>query len=62
MVACKRPGTGIEPGQADKVIGMRARRDLPRDTILQWDDLASALPEEVSAAGENGIQPAMERQ
>ena len=57
MVAYKRPGTGIEPNQADKVIGMRARRDLPRNTILQWDDLvASALPEALSAAGEDVIQ------
>ena len=54
MVAYKRPGTGIEPSQADKVIGMRARRDLPRNTILQWDDLASVLPEEIPTA--NGIQ------
>lgn len=57
MVAYKRPGTGIEPSQSEKVIGMRARRDLPRNTILQWDDLvASALPEALSAAGEDGIQ------
>ena len=57
MVAYKRPGTGIEPSQAERVIGMRARRDLPRNTILQWDDLvASVLPETVSTAVGDGSQ------
>ncbi len=55
MLAYKRPGTGIEPGQAEKVIGMRARRNLPRDTVLQWDDLlASVLPETASAVVDPG--------
>jgi N-acetylneuraminate synthase/N,N'-diacetyllegionaminate synthase len=55
MVTYKRPGTGIEPSQAEKVIGMCARRDLPRNTILQWDDLiASVLPDTLSAAVEDG--------
>ena len=33
----KRPGTGISPKYTDVVIGRRAARDLPEDTILTWD-------------------------
>jgi N,N'-diacetyllegionaminate synthase len=39
VLTFKRPGTGIEPGEAHKMIGMRARRDIKADTILSWDDL-----------------------
>jgi N,N'-diacetyllegionaminate synthase len=39
MLTFKRPGTGIAPGEAHKLIGMRARRELAADTILSWDDL-----------------------
>lgn len=35
----KRPGTGIPPFELDRVIGMRARSDLPRGTVLTYDDL-----------------------
>jgi N,N'-diacetyllegionaminate synthase len=38
MLSFKRPGTGLEPGCWEKVIGMTARRNLGKDTILQWDD------------------------
>lgn len=34
-----RPGTGIQPKDLANVIGKRAARDLPVDTILQWSDL-----------------------
>jgi N,N'-diacetyllegionaminate synthase len=39
MLACKRPGGGLEPRDLDRVIGMRAGRDLDKDSILRWDDL-----------------------
>lgn len=38
-VALLRPGTGIPPGELDKVIGKRARRGLLAGTTLQWSDL-----------------------
>jgi N-acetylneuraminate synthase/N,N'-diacetyllegionaminate synthase len=40
MLTCKRPGTGLEPKYWDRVIGMAARRNIEKDTILQWEDLA----------------------
>jgi N,N'-diacetyllegionaminate synthase len=40
MLAFKRPGTGLEPRYWEKVIGMRARRNISKNTILQWEDLA----------------------
>jgi len=39
MLSCKRPGGGIEPKELNRVVGMRARRNLCRDTILTWHDL-----------------------
>ncbi len=33
----KRPGTGISPIYTDIVIGRKVVKDLPEDTILQWD-------------------------
>jgi len=42
MLAFKRPGSGLEPRYWEKVIGMTARRNIGKDTILQWEDLASA--------------------
>ncbi len=35
----KRPGTGIPPGDVGRVLGRRAARSLPRDTMLSLDDL-----------------------
>jgi N-acetylneuraminate synthase/N,N'-diacetyllegionaminate synthase len=43
MLAYKRPGSGLEPRELDKIVGMRARRNISRDTILQWEDLAPSL-------------------
>lgn len=40
MLTCKRPGTGVSPVHWDSVIGRRVVRDLDRDHVLQWDDLA----------------------
>jgi N-acetylneuraminate synthase/N,N'-diacetyllegionaminate synthase len=46
MLACKRPGGGIEPREFDRVVGMRARRNIGRDSILNWNDLAPAISSE----------------
>jgi N-acetylneuraminate synthase/N,N'-diacetyllegionaminate synthase len=42
MLAFKRPGSGLEPRYWEKVVGMTARRNIGKDTILQWEDLAPA--------------------
>jgi N-acetylneuraminate synthase/N,N'-diacetyllegionaminate synthase len=39
MLSFKRPGSGLEPRHLEKVIGTKARRNLGKDTILQWEDL-----------------------
>jgi len=44
MLAFKRPGSGLEPRYYEKVIGMKARRNIAKDTILQWEDLAPSMP------------------
>lgn len=43
MLAFKRPGSGLEPRQAQKVVGMKARHDISKDTILQWEDLMPSM-------------------
>lgn len=35
----KRPASGISPRDFNEVVGMKAARDLPEDTILKWEDL-----------------------
>lgn len=35
----KRPGYGLSPRLAEAVAGMVARRDIPEDHWIQWDDL-----------------------
>jgi N-acetylneuraminate synthase/N,N'-diacetyllegionaminate synthase len=35
-LAAKRPGSGIAPRDADRVVGARARVDIPADTLLAW--------------------------
>ena len=35
----KRPGTGIEPSEIDKVIGRKINKDLDEDHIITWEDL-----------------------
>lgn len=38
----KRPAHGISPRNFDEVEGMKARRDIAEDTVLQWSDLEKA--------------------
>jgi len=35
----KRPGTGIQPGYKDRVIGRTLKHDIEFDSILRWEDL-----------------------
>ena len=35
----KRPGTGLEPSWIDKLIGRRARRDIPCDSHIALGDV-----------------------
>ncbi len=43
MLGFKRPGTGLEPKQAERLVGMKVRRNIGRDNALQWDDLLPSL-------------------
>jgi N,N'-diacetyllegionaminate synthase len=43
MLAFKRPGSGLEPRYYEKVIGMTARRNIGKDTILQWEDFSPSI-------------------
>src|ERR671930_135292 len=40
MLAAKKPGTGIPAARIDEVVGRRAARDLPEDTVVTEDLLA----------------------
>jgi N,N'-diacetyllegionaminate synthase len=51
MLGFKRPGSGIEPKQAERIVGMKARRNISRDTLLQWDDLEPSLGHERDESG-----------
>jgi N-acetylneuraminate synthase/N,N'-diacetyllegionaminate synthase len=44
MITYKRPGMGLPPREAARIVGMRARRDIPKDTLLSWDDVVAAGP------------------
>lgn len=37
MLTCKRPATGISPVHWDSVIGRKAKRAIPADSVLKWD-------------------------
>ncbi len=39
MVTAKRPAGGISPANIDLVVGRRAKRDIPEDAFLSWEDL-----------------------
>jgi len=39
MIAVKRPGIGIPPKFINKVIGKKAKRDIPYDSIIGWEDI-----------------------
>ena len=38
-LVCKRPGTGLAPGQLTTVLGQTLNRDLPQDHMLTREDL-----------------------
>ena len=38
-IALKRPAHGINPKYFHDVIGMKAKRDISDDEVLQWKDL-----------------------
>ena len=38
-VAVKRPGSGIVPGELERVLGRRAARDIAADQVIGWQDL-----------------------
>lgn len=40
MLAIKRPGTGIEPKYAEKLVGKKARSRIKKDTVIVWDMIA----------------------
>ncbi len=40
MLTIKRPGGGVPPDELDAVIGRRAERDIPADTVIEWGMLA----------------------
>ena len=42
MLTFKRPGTGLAPGDLDRVVGMIARQSIRADSLLQLNDLAPA--------------------
>jgi len=46
MLAFKRPGSGLEPRHSEKIVGMTARTNIGKDTILQWEDLAPSCTSE----------------
>jgi N,N'-diacetyllegionaminate synthase len=39
MLEIKRPGTGLEPKYIDDLIGLKSKRDIPRDNVIKWSDL-----------------------
>jgi N-acetylneuraminate synthase/N,N'-diacetyllegionaminate synthase len=38
-VTIKRPGTGIAPGELERALGRRVRRDLAADEVIEWSAL-----------------------
>ena len=43
MLIAKRPANGISPSCWDKVVGMIARRDIEKGSIITWEDLARRI-------------------
>jgi sialic acid synthase SpsE len=37
ILIIKRPGTGLRPAEIDKIIGMKTKRDIKKDEVLQHD-------------------------
>jgi N,N'-diacetyllegionaminate synthase len=48
MLTFKRPGSGLEPRHWEKAIGMTARRNIGKDTILQWEDFAPSISSDLN--------------
>jgi N-acetylneuraminate synthase len=44
MVAIKKPGTGIPPSRIATVIGSRAARDIPADSVITEEDISLPRP------------------
>ena len=40
MIQCKRPGTGIQPGNLPEVVGRVANRRLAEDEVITWNDIS----------------------
>ena len=40
MLVIKRPGTGIEPKDINKVIGKRIKKNIEKDNIIKWDNIS----------------------
>lgn len=49
-LTCKRPGTGMSPGQLERVVGARAKRTVLEDTVITWSMLDGARRRESIAA------------
>ena len=43
-LTCKRPGTGIPPASLPMVVGRRARRTIPEDTVITWAMIEGGRP------------------
>lgn len=39
MLTCKSPGYGLKPNMLEKVIGKKAKIDIPLDTVIKHDDV-----------------------
>ena len=39
MIWSKRPGTGIPSYRMDEVIGLKAKKNIPQNVLISWDDL-----------------------
>lgn len=39
MLIVKRPGTGIEPRDIDKIIGKKVKRNIRKDSLIKWQDI-----------------------
>ncbi len=46
MLALKRPGTGLPPDALELVVGQTAAREIPEDTLVEWEMLRSATNDE----------------
>jgi N,N'-diacetyllegionaminate synthase len=49
MLTFKRPGTGLPPGDLDRVVGMVARQSIRADSLLQSDDLVPAPTPQINS-------------